>query len=1205
MKPSRNTFENFPDWILEKWQDIADLLAETIGIPTVLIMKSENESMEVFISSHSENNPYNVGSKEKWYGSYSETVIKTQNKLLVPNATKDKIWDKNPDIKLGMIAYLGFPLNFPANQPFGTLCVLDNKERHFTLQNEKLIRQFKNVIELDLALLRSFDLKTSQMSADVFREIADRKKVEESLRKSITGLKQSEQSLNLVQSSLEATSDALYWMTPDSTIVNVNEAACRLLGYTREELLQLRVPDVDVHYDEELWVSHFIELRKFGTLKFESKQRTKDGRLIPVEIVANYIRFGDEEYNCAFVRDITERKAVENSLRESEFELENAERMAKVGNWIVIATNPYAPEKLYWSKEMYHIVKRDPSSFTPTLAAQMDLFVPEDARKLAEAVANSMKTSVPYDIELQLKDEVGRDAKWIRSHSEMVYDEKGQINGMRGTAQDITERKQAEEKLRLKNFIFDVSIAAKSIADINGIITEANNSFIRVWGYPEKNEVIGKPISFFIKEPDAANTIITALNNHGEWTGDYIALKKDGSTFIAHGLATVVKDETGKIIAYQSAVIDITDSKLSENKLKVSEQLYRNLFDQANEGLILLTMDGKIAELNQSFARMHGYTVDEMKNMDIQDLDVLRENAFDGRAEVMQRIYHGEVVRFEVEHYHKKGHSFFLSDTVSLITIAGQQYFLAFHQDITERKEAEEKLQYSERTLRESQKIAGLGTFVLDIIAGIFRTSDILNEIFGIDEKYDHSVSGWAALIHPEDREMVVNHLMNEVIGNLQPGNIEFRFVRYNDKTTRWMHVLGKLEFDADGHPIIVHGTAQDITERKLAQNEIIKAKGKAEENDRLKTAFLLNMSHEIRTPMNGILGFSSLLSEPGLESEEQQEYIKLIQKAGARMLNIISEIMDISKIESGQMAVHFHETNINEKIENVYNLLKPDAETKRINLSFKNSLPDEQAFTVTDKDKLFVILTNLVKNAIKYTDKGSIEFGYDKEREILEFFVKDTGIGIPKNRQEAIFERFIQSDIADIQARQGAGLGLSIAKAYVEMLGGRIWVESEEGKGSIFYFTLPDKAESEHKIIVQNILPPVKFDNHINPVVSGLKILIVEDDKTSEKFISVIVKELTKEVIEARTGNEAVEIFRNNPDIDLILMDIRMPALNGYEATRQIRQFNKEVVIIAQTAFGLSGDREKAIEAGCNDYIAKPIVKTELQALIQKYFKK
>lgn len=220
-------------------------------------------------------------------------------------------------------------------------------------------------------------------------------------------------------------------------------------------------------------------------------------------------------------------------------------------------------------------------------------------------------------------------------------------------------------------------------------------------------------------------------------------------------------------------------------------------------------------------------------------------------------------------------------------------------------------------------------------------------------------------------------------------------------------------------------------------------------------------MSHEIRTPMNGILGFSSLLKEPDLVGEKREEYIDIIEKSGARMLNILSDIINISKIESGQMVVRCTEVNVNELIKNIFVLLRLDAEARKITLSYNNGLRTEEAWVKTDREKLNSILSNLVKNAIKYTDKGSIEMGYSKMDDILTFYVKDTGIGIPKIRQEAIFDRFVQADISDVQAREGAGLGLSIAKSLVELLGGKIWVESEEGVGSAFYFTLPYTAGS------------------------------------------------------------------------------------------------------------------------------------------------
>ncbi len=392
-----------------------------------------------------------------------------------------------------------------------------------------------------------------------------------------------------------------------------------------------------------------------------------------------------------------------------------------------------------------------------------------------------------------------------------------------------------------------------------------------------------------------------------------------------------------------------------------------------------------------------------------------------------------------------------------------------------------------------------------------------------------------------------------------------------------------------------------DLTKLKQTEKELIEA----EEHERLKSAFLANMSHEIRTPMNGILGFAEILKSQDLTGSQQQEYIRIIEQSGIRMLNIINDIIDISRIESGLLKFDFNETNINEQCEYIYTFFKPEAKEKNIDFSLNTGLPTVDAVITTDKEKLYAILTNLVKNAIKFTSTGSIEFGYylnsgpDQLKQI-QFYVNDTGAGIPKDWQGAIFERFIQTDIPNQMARQGAGLGLAISKAYVEKLGGEIWVESKEGIGSTFYFTIPYNTKSLEKADRNNLMPDA-IASHIN----NLKILIVEDDMISEMFIDITVKMIGREVLKVRTGEEAIQTCRNNPDIDLILMDIRMPEMNGYEATRQIRQFNSNIVIIAQTAYALDDDRHKAIAAGCNDYITKPVDKTELYTLIQKHFGK
>lgn len=387
---------------------------------------------------------------------------------------------------------------------------------------------------------------------------------------------------------------------------------------------------------------------------------------------------------------------------------------------------------------------------------------------------------------------------------------------------------------------------------------------------------------------------------------------------------------------------------------------------------------------------------------------------------------------------------------------------------------------------------------------------------------------------------------------------------------------------------------------------ELLVAKERAEESDRLKSAFLANMSHEIRTPMNGILGFAELLKEPNLSGEQQQKYIQIIEKSGDRMLNIINEIIDISRIESGLMNVDLCECNVNTQLNELMNFFQPEAEAKGLELYIQCPLPTEKAFFQTDRDKLNAILTNLIKNALKFTQNGSIRMGYKLNsidsttiKQELVFFVSDTGMGIPPDRQEAVFERFIHADIENKKAMQGAGLGLAISKSFVTMLGGRIWVESAVDKGSTFYFALPNLGDPIKTVLMpkaENTSKSLMLDNKV-------KFLIVDDDETSSLFLSTVLSKHAQKILKAFDGEEAVSLSRQHPDIDVILMDMQMPKMGGVEATRQIRQFNKDVIIIAQTAFGLAGDREKTIEAGCNDYISKPINSSLLFEIILKYF--
>jgi signal transduction histidine kinase/ActR/RegA family two-component response regulator len=412
---------------------------------------------------------------------------------------------------------------------------------------------------------------------------------------------------------------------------------------------------------------------------------------------------------------------------------------------------------------------------------------------------------------------------------------------------------------------------------------------------------------------------------------------------------------------------------------------------------------------------------------------------------------------------------------------------------------------------------------------------------------------------------------------------------------------------------------ADQIKEKEKRAAELIIAREKAEENNRLKSAFLSNMSHEIRTPMNGILGFAELLKPPDLSDGEKQRYITIIENSGNRLLNIINDVLDISKIESGQMPVTISETDLNEQLKYIYMFFKPQAEQKGLQIFCGDRLPENQSMIRTDREKIYAILTNLVKNAIKFTHKGFVEFGsnfvFVGERKAndhlkkgrktgdpvaIEFYVRDTGVGIRPDQLNYIFDRFRKgTDFLNCNY-EGAGLGLSIAKSYVEMLGGKIRLISEQGKGSEFYFTVPLRIEPTAKD-GRNDAESTE-DEEIR--IGKLKILVAEDDEFSEMLIILSVEDYCRELIRVNSGMDAIAACRNNPDIDLILMDIKMPEIDGYEATRQIRKFNKEVVIIAQTAYALSMERERALEAGCDDYLVKPIRKANLEEVINKYFK-
>ncbi len=383
---------------------------------------------------------------------------------------------------------------------------------------------------------------------------------------------------------------------------------------------------------------------------------------------------------------------------------------------------------------------------------------------------------------------------------------------------------------------------------------------------------------------------------------------------------------------------------------------------------------------------------------------------------------------------------------------------------------------------------------------------------------------------------------------------------------------------------------------RKINQ-ELTLAKEKAEESERLKSAFLANMSHEIRTPLNGILGFADLLQDPKLTKQEFQQYKNMLEKGSSRMINTINDLVEIARLESGQLSLNKSAVDIHALLNELCEFYAVRAEERGISFKLNDFPVKEEGFYIrTDEKKLESILNKLLDNAIKFTFRGRVTMGYEISEKSLRFVVQDTGIGIPPEKQTLIFKRFIQADTSHTRPYEGSGLGLAIAKSYSDLMLGKIEVISEPSKGSTFTLQLPYSRVEENS---RQVKPTNTSKVDSSPSATAKPhILIVEDDEASYLMLKIILSRHNYTISWAKSGEEALRIYRSEPTISLILMDLKLPGIDGYEATRLIRSQNPDVPIIAQSAYALSGDELNALKAGCNDYISKPVHK---KVLLQK----
>lgn len=508
----------------------------------------------------------------------------------------------------------------------------------------------------------------------------------------------------------------------------------------------------------------------------------------------------------------------------------------------------------------------------------------------------------------------------------------------------------------------------------------------------------------------------------------------------------------------------------------------------------------------------------------------------------------------------------------------------------------------------------------MDTDTGNWFSTETLDSIFGIDQSYVKNVESWLDIVHPDDRELLSNYFYQEVIAKKQSFNFDYRIIRKNDNAIRWLHGIGKLSFDEKGNLVSMLGTIQDITEQKKYEQQILEknteyeslneelrqineelflAKEKAEEASRLKTEFLNNMSHEIRTPMNGIIGFSEMLDTPGISDERRNYYSKIVQSSSQQLLRIIDDILEIATIETKQQKVKEAAFYLNDLLMELFSIYNLRSKERNIPIYLNKGLDDNQSYIISDKTKLNRILGNLIENALKFTFTGYIEVGYSIKGDALRLYVKDTGIGISPQNFETIFERFSQEEKELSLKHGGLGLGLSISRENAKLLGGNIYLESEKGIGSTFYVSIPYKPALA--------ATDGSLDIHTNPATKSneIVVLVAEDEEVNYLYIEALLKSEkshTYQLIRAINGKQAVDICLANKNIDLVLMDIKMPLMNGNEATQKIKAILPHLPIIAQTAYSTEQDKEKAFSHGCNDFITKPLDKEKLFTLIRKY---
>jgi PAS domain S-box-containing protein len=860
-----------------------------------------------------------------------------------------------------------------------------------------------------------------------------------------------------------------------------------------------------------------------------------------------------------------------------------------------------------WSDHFFQLlgynINEIPASFQ-TLTDQ--LVHPDDRATVIAAMEDLLKNKVPYRVQTRLKTK-SSGYRYFECFGNVKFQDDEPIR-MGGSIHDIHDKMMVKlELIKNENLLKEAGRMAR----------------IGVWEIDLiTNDVKWSPEIYQIHELDESSppNVKGALGAYSSWARPMmvdalenarlhgtpfdltlsITSAKGNDRWVRSIGKTVIED--GKPVKIYGAFQDLTDSKLVEEKLSV-------MFQYSTDAHLIIDKTG-IIDCNLAALTM-------LRCEDKNDLLSLHPSVFspefqpDGRPSLekameMDRLAH-ETGYHQFEWVHRKldGEEFPVEVTLNPVLLNNREVLLAVWHDITNRKRAEEVIRRNESMLSESQQLTHSGSWEADLLTGQNHWSVETFRIFGLEpESGGPATEIFSKMIHPEDQEAYHYHI-RRAIRHLKPADIDLRIV-LPDGNVKFIKAIGRPVTDKTGRVVKLFGAIMDIDERKRAEQELIKAKEQAEMAAVAKSQFLSTMSHEIRTPMNAVIGFTNLLLQQD-PRPEQMEYLNILKYSAENLLVLINDILDFSKIEVGKVEFEQVDFNILTLLENIRSGLLQTADEKGIQLKLMVD-SDLNMTVIGDPVRLGQILTNLISNAVKFTKVGKVVVSAmlakkEKNSVTVDFKIKDTGIGIAPEKLENIFESFTQASSDTTRNYGGSGLGLTITKRLLELQNSTIQVRSRLGKGSSFYFTMmftTSQVDLAHK------KAPVA-NRGFEPL-HGMKILIAEDNAMNVVLMRNFMKQWGIDFDIADNGLIAYELVQST-DYDLVLMDLQMPEMDGYQATKEIRTLGgkkfTELPIIALTASAMLDIKDMAFAVGMNDYISKPFNPRDLYSKIASYRKK